>query len=284
MEIKLSLNKDVNYNANFYFEKAKKLKRKIKGVDEIIEKTQKEIIKFEEQKEEYLKKKEEKKKIEVHKKKEWYEKFRYTFTSSGFLVVIGKDAGTNEILIKKHTEENDIIFHTQAPGSPFGIVKSAISKSNSDFESTVLLSKTELEEVAQFICCFSSQWKKGYGTADAFWVFPKQVSKKAESGEFMSRGSFMIRGKKNIIKNVVLRIYLGIRKEEIEIGDEKLEIKNLFSGSENSCKKYCNNNYIKLEPGNDNYKKLTKEIKKRLKSHIEDLPKYIPNGCRILKK
>ena len=53
----------------------------------------------------------------------------------------------------------------------------------------------------------------------------------------------------------------------------------------NACKKYCNNRYIKLEPGLDNYKKMTKEIKTRLKvSNLEDLPKYIPNDCKILKR
>jgi len=293
MEVKFFLNKDVNFNANFYFGKSKKLKSKIIGNLEIIEKTKKDIEEFESRKEEYLEKKEKKEKIKLIKKKEWYEKFRYTFTSCGLLVVIGKDAGTNEILIKKHAEEGDIIFHTQEPSSPFGIVKGGENK----------LSKNELEEVAQFICCFSAQWKKGFGTADAFWVLPDQVSKKAESGEYMNRGSFMIRGKKNIIKNIPLRICLGIRRIEIknnekidnliphqipsskkEEQEDKIFYDELFSGSENACKKYCNNKFIKLEPGQDNYKKLTKEIRKKLKGHIEDLPKYIPNNCRILKR
>jgi hypothetical protein len=146
------------------------------------------------------------------------------------------------------------------------------------------VSKEEIEECAQFLCCFSSQWKKGFGTADAFWVEPEQVSKKAESGEYMSKGSFMVRGKKNILKNINLQICLGVRTEKLNIEGEEIEIEELFSGSLNSCKKFCENRFIKLEPGQDNYKKLTKEIKKRLKFNLEDLPKYIPNNCKILKK
>ena len=96
----------------------------------------------------------------------------------------------------------------------------------------------------------------------------------------------MIRGEKNIVKNIQNRIHLGIKKEKIKIDEnEEIETYELFSGSENACKKFCKNNYIKLEPGNDNYKALTKEIKKRLKiQYLEDLPKYIPNNCKILKK
>ncbi len=276
MEVKLFLNKDVNENANFYFEKGKKLKAKNPGLEKAITITKKEIEEFIKKKQDYENLKIKKEKITSLRKKEWYEKFRYTFTSSGFLCVIGKDAGTNEILIKKHMEENDLVLHTQAPGSPFCIIKEAKDK----------ISKEEIYEAAQFTCCFSSQWKKGYGDADAFWVNPDQISKKAESGEYIAKGSFMIRGNKNIIKGIPLKICLGIETKKVndEEGNEH-EYEEIISGSENLCKKKCKNRYIKLEPGNENYKALSKEIKKRLKtSHLEDLPKYIPNNCKILKK
>lgn len=274
MELELHLKKTVNENANIYFDNAKKLKKKIYGIDKIIESKNKQLEDFENKKERYLKQKQKQEKIKIHKKKQWYEKFRYTFTSNGFLVIIGKDAGTNEILIKKHTQEKDIVMHTEAKGSPFGIIKSENKE----------VPKLDIEEAAQFICCFSAQWKKGFGTADAFWVLPNQVSKTAQSGEFMSRGSFMIRGKKNILKNITLKICLGIIKSEIKTEDETFEIEELFSGSEEACKRYCKTRFIKIEPGQDNYKKLTKEIKKRLKCQIEDLPKFIPNNCKILKR
>lgn len=275
MQIKLIMNKSVNENANLYFEKAKKLKSKIPGIEKTIEKTKKEIEEFEEKKEQYLKKKQKEETLKIHKKKEWYDKFRFTHTTSGFLCVLGKDAGTNEILIKKHMQENDIVIHTEAPGSPFCLIKEASGK----------ISKEEIEEAAQFTCCFSAQWKAGYGTADAFWVKPEQVTKKALSGEYMSKGAFMIYGQKNIIKNIPLKICLGVKKQQTTTQEnEKIEYEELFSGSENACKKYSPNRFIKLEPGKDTYKALTKEIKKRLKTHIEDLPKYIPNNCKILKK
>lgn len=282
MEIKLSLNKNINENANIYFEKAKKLKAKLPGINEAIENTKKEIKEFENKKENYVKKKEENKLLEENRKKEWFEKFRWTKTSSGFLCVMGKDAGTNEVLIKKHLETNDIVIHTEAPASPFGIIKNATKDGKQ-----LLISKEEIEETASIICSFSAQWKKGYGSADAFWVYPNQISKEANSGEYIAKGAFMIRGEKNQLKNLQLKIYLGIETKKIQTKESTqiLEYNELFSGSENACKKYCGKRYIKLEPGLDNYKKMTKEIKTRLKvSNLEDLPKYIPNDCKILKR
>ena len=268
MEIKLSLNKDVNANANFYFEKAKKLKKKLPGIEEAVANAEKEIAEFDKRKSEHLEKKEKEAKIKGLRKKEWYEKFRFTFTSSGRLFVMGKDATSNEVLIKKHMEEGDFVFHTEAPGSPFGILKGGSS------------SKDELEEVGQFLACFSKQWKKGFGTADVFYVNPDQVSKKAESGEFIARGAFMIRGEKKFLKNLPLRICLGVQKKKLA---EDVEVEELFSGSEKACSKFCKT-FIKIEPGDMNYKKMGQEVRKRLRIVPEDLPKYIPNEGRILKK
>lgn len=283
MEIKLELNKDINFNANFYFNKSKKLKAKLPGIDKAIKVTNDEILNFDQRRESYLKNKDKREKILEIKKKEWYEKFRWTILESGHLFVLGKDSGTNEVLIKKHTTNKDIVFHTQAPGSPFGIIKDVINENGE-----IMLKKDELEQAGQFLVCFSSQWKKGFGTADAFWVKPEQVSKKAESGEFMSKGSFMIRGDKNIIKNIPLKISIGVIIKEIEVGDKDnsqiIEYEELFSGTQKACQKFCKKRYVNLEPGQLRYKALNKNLKTRLKTHIEDLPKYIPGECKILKK
>lgn len=277
MEVKLFLNKDIHENANLYFNKAKKLKAKLPGIEKAVDNVRIEIENFEKKKESYLIEKEKEQKLKIHKKKEWYEKFRYTFTKNGFLCVIGKDSGTNEILIKKHSEENDLILHTETPGSPFGIIKNGRDKASSE----------DILEAGQFLSCFSKQWKSGFGTADAFWVYHEQLSKQPQSGEYMSKGSFMVRGKKNILKNIQLRICLGVKTSYItcEDSEEKIEYNELFSGSDNACRKYCGQRYIKLEPGSSNYKALTKEIKKRLGfNDIVDLPKFIPNDSKILKK
>jgi predicted ribosome quality control (RQC) complex YloA/Tae2 family protein len=279
MEIKLELNKDINYNANKYFEKAKKLKNKLPGIEKTIEKTKKEI---ENKKEELLKKKEILKTKEIinqTKHKEWFDKFRWTKTLSNKLFVIGKDATTNEILIKKYLEETDLILHSQAPGSPFGIIKNALNK-----DKEIIISKEEILNAMQFLLCFSKQWKNGFGTADAFYVKPEQISKTPNSGEFMSKGSFMIKGEKNIIKNIPLQIGIGIIEKKINIEEKEIKYYEIFSSDSKTIKYFCKK-YLILEPGNLKYKALNKLIKKELKIPvIEDLPKYIPNDCKINKK
>jgi len=55
-----------------------------------------------------------------------------------------------------------------------------------------------LNEAGQFAVCFSAAWDSKVLTA-AYWVTPDQVSKTAPSGEYLTVGSFMIRGKKNFL-------------------------------------------------------------------------------------
>jgi predicted ribosome quality control (RQC) complex YloA/Tae2 family protein len=46
--------------------------------------------------------------------------------------------------------------------------------------------------------CRSGAWNQKVITS-AFWVYSEQVSKTAPSGEYLTTGSFMIRGKKNYL-------------------------------------------------------------------------------------
>ena len=279
VKVELDLSKSIHENANSYFSKSKKLKNKLPGIEKTIEKTKEEIENLSKKQHEIESKKKKQELLKHHVPKKWYDKFRHTKTVSGKLVVLGKDAGTNEILIKKHLEETDIVFHTTAPGSPFALVKKAL-----DEQGNLTISKSELEEVGQVVCAFSSQWKRGFGTADCFWVYPNQVTKSSVSGEFISRGSFMIYGKKNELKNLVLQLGLGVKVDTITTNDGEIKYEYLFSGSINAVKNYCKHRYVKLEPGNDNYKKLGKEIKKKLNTPIDYLPTVIPNNSKILKK
>ena len=63
-----------------------------------------------------------KRKVEMENK-EWYEKFRWFTSSDGFLVVAGKDTVSNEVLIKKYTTQEDVVFHAEITGAPFTVVK-----------------------------------------------------------------------------------------------------------------------------------------------------------------
>lgn len=82
-------------------------------------------------------------------------KFRKFFTSSGNLVVGGKNAEQNEELITKHLNGKDVVLHTKAAGSPFCVVKAEGKK----------ISSSDIKEAAIFCATFSREWKKKKGDA-----------------------------------------------------------------------------------------------------------------------
>ena len=112
-EISIRSGKSVENKINDLYTEIKKLRTKIKGANETIIKLKKKEI----SKEKIIRK------IEKKKISKWYEKFRWFYTKNNNLVLGGRDATTNDILIKKHMEKGDLVFHTTDPGSPFFILK-----------------------------------------------------------------------------------------------------------------------------------------------------------------
>ena len=200
LKIKLDITKSLEQNAGMYFEKAKKAKKKLEGAEEALNNSLNKLEKVKlEQSKEISKVKE-----KVLVKKEWYEKFRWFISSEGFLCIGGRDATTNEIVIKKHTDKEDIVFHTSIAGSPFFVIKTEGKK----------VSESTLNETAQATAAYSRAWKLGLSMQEVFYVNPEQVSKKANSGEFIGRGAFMIYGKKNFITPEI-KLAIGIKNSKI---------------------------------------------------------------------
>ena len=114
----LDLTKSIDGNAAAYFEKAKKIKKKIEGAEKALRENLKKMQELESKKEKINLEKTKQNKLK-ERKREWYEKFRWFISSEGFLVIGGRDSTSNEIVVKKHTEANDLVFHTDMAGSPF---------------------------------------------------------------------------------------------------------------------------------------------------------------------
>ena len=92
-------------NAENYYEKAKKAKRKTKGALIAIENTKKQLEKIKAKKDVAMES------ISVPKKRvkknlKWFEKLRWFVSSEGVLVVGGRDANSNESVVKKYLEPN----------------------------------------------------------------------------------------------------------------------------------------------------------------------------------
>jgi len=267
MQMELDLNKSVEQNAEVYFEKAKKARRKIDGINKAIASAREKLERLHhEEKERLVKKEEQKKAVEKKKarKQEWYEKFRWFFSSEGFLVVGGRDATTNEIMIKKHAEKDDLVFHTDMAGSPFFIVKANSQPGKKPTEKT-------LQEVADTTCAYSRAWKLGMSTTEVFWVNPDQVSKTAQPGEFLPKGAFMIRGKTNYVKPR-LNIAIGM-----------LDDGRVMGASVNAVKAHCKK-YVEISQGNEKTSETAKKIRAKIGGDLDDIIKVIPSGGAKVRK
>ena len=255
VKLVFDLKKSIEENASDYYDKAKKLKKKISGAEEALQKSLKKLKQFEAKKEMLVAKEKENKVRE--RKKEWYEKFRWFLSSDGFLILGGRDATSNEIVIKKHTDKNDIVFHTDLAGSPFFVIKAENKK----------IPESTLKEVADATCTFSRVWKLGLQFTEVFYVTPEQVSKKAQSGEYLTKGAFMIYGKTNYIENKV-NLAVGITKNNA-----------IMSGPVEAIKKNCEE-FVLLKQGDEKVSSIAKKINFKLGKglDLDDIIRALPAG------
>ena len=252
-------------NAESYYEKAKKAKKKTKGAIIAIENTKKQLEKIKSKKELAMEN------ISIPKKREkknlkWYEKLRWFITSDNTLVVAGRDAGTNEAVVKKYLDNNDIYLHADIHGASSTVIKLE-SKSLND---------TILKESGEFAASFSSAWTKGFNTQDVFWVYPDQVSKTPEAGEFLAKGSFVIRGNRNYIRSAKVKIAIGI---------VDYEGKRIMAGPVEALEAHCEN-YVVLKPGYTKKEAIAKKILHEINEDelisLDDIIRVLPSGkCDI---
>jgi predicted ribosome quality control (RQC) complex YloA/Tae2 family protein len=184
-------------------------------------------------------------------KRRWYENFHWFKSSDGLIVVGGRDASQNEALVRKWLRDDGIYVHADVHGGPSVII---LSESSSIPESTIY-------EAAQFAVSFSNAWRGMMESASAFWVYGKQVSKSAPSGEYLSRGAFMIYGRKNYIHNIPLRVSIGLMPSDYGC--------ILVSGPPSAISKWCFKS-ITLAPGIEPIEKLWVKFKKLLSSELDE--------------
>ena len=268
-KIKINTKSSLQSIASVLFNEAKKQSGAISSIEEIKSKTEKKLEKFQSKTES------EKDLIVVSeiRKKSWYERYRWFFTSDGFLVVGGRDAASNSAVVRKHLVKNDKIFHADIFGSPFFIIKDAENAPD-----------TSMNEVAHATVCFSRAWREGLYGVSAYWVNPEQVKKSAPSGEFLPKGSFTIDGQRNFINSKNLILAVGIIPQE--------DGYSLTCGPPDTIKKnsIC---YAIIEPHGsemaDNAKKIRIEFLKiyeeiTKKISIDDFVRVLPAGKSQIKE
>ncbi|WOF15606.1 fibronectin-binding domain-containing protein [Methanoplanus sp. FWC-SCC4] len=241
--IRIYVHESLESNANRYYNEIKKYKKKKTGALAAMER--------------FVEKEPPKKKKEfVFLKPKWYHRFRWFFTSDGVLVIGGRDAGTNEEIVKKYLEGNDRFAHADVHGGSVVIIKG-------DTEC--------MDEVAQFAASYSNIWKAGHFEGDVYVANREQVSKTAESGEYVARGAFVIRGERKYFRDVPLGVAIGLQYEP-SLG--------VIGGPVSAVKKRAKY-YVELKPGtyesNDAAKKVLKAIKEKIPADEQKSLKKILN-------
>ena len=136
------------------------------------------------------------------KRSHWFERYRWFISSEGAVVVGGRDAGSNDQMVKRHLKEGDVYVHADLHGAASVIVKHPPPGGPP-------LTETTYREAGQWAVAFSKAWRAGLASVSAFWVTHDQVSKAAMSGEFVARGAWVIHGTKHALKDLPNELALG---------------------------------------------------------------------------
>jgi predicted ribosome quality control (RQC) complex YloA/Tae2 family protein len=297
--VEIEINKTVEENAARYYEDAKWAKKKMSGLGEARGDFEEKLTEAEEREEKALgedfkklvfarekpeeaeEAREEELEAEAERpaerkplRRKWYEKFRWFFSSDGFLVVAGKSADQNELLLKKHADTQDIVYHADVPGAAFVVIKTQGLEVPDDTR----------REAAEFAAACSKAWSRGLGTVDIFSVPRERVSKSPPSGEYLPKGSFMIHGERNWFRNLELKLAVGIKI------DREANQARVISGPVMPVRK--NSDYmITMKPGLKKSLELARAIKNKIlvkarpddrylieRLPLEELQVVVPSG------
>ncbi|XP_035529200.1 nuclear export mediator factor Nemf-like [Morone saxatilis] len=127
--------------------------------------------------------------IQKARKVYWFEKFLWFISSENYLVIAGRDQQQNEMIVKRYLRAGDIYVHADLHGATSCVIKNPSGDP---------ISPRTLTEAGTMSVCYSAAWDAKIITS-AWWVHHHQVSKTAPTGEYLTTGSFMIRGKKNFL-------------------------------------------------------------------------------------
>ncbi|MDY6778960.1 MAG: ribosome rescue protein RqcH, partial [Halobacteria archaeon] len=206
----------------------------------------------------------------------WYERFRWFRTSDGYLVIGGRNADQNEEINSKYMESHDLFFHTQAEGGPITVLKA--TEPDESVPDEVDIPETSKREAAQFAASYSSLWEAGQYSAEVYSASPDQVSKTPESGEYIRKGSVVVRGERRYY-DVALRVAVGLRLDD-EAG--------VVGGPPNAVRSYAEH-CVELEPGEYNPNDTAKKIYRRFRDEFDEslvrsltstdeIRRYLPPG------
>ncbi|MDP7202872.1 MAG: ribosome rescue protein RqcH [Candidatus Poseidoniaceae archaeon] len=285
--VEVYLDDTVHQNAQRWFEKARKQKEKSVGARQALIATRKELEKARK----VEKAIEEGGKVAGIRRSRrlWFENHRWTILDGNHLMVAGRDAKGNDMLVKKHLRSDDRYVHADLHGAASGIMKMKAGFINDEHPPSNLpegvpafrlvddigieeFSEEAQTQAASLALAWSRAWNAGRAGGAVFWVKPGQVSKSAETGEFVGKGSFVIRGKRNWMRDVPLELALGL----VCINTVPL----LMCGTVNGVSAICQRWAI-IRPGREKKEMLANRIAKATGLTTDDVLPVIPGQSEI---
>ncbi len=260
LEISLDVRKSAAQNANAKYGTDKKAKEKIEGAKKAMDKT---IQKLEGLKIEVTGSEEKR-----PTKRFWFESYRWFISSGGNLVLGGKNASSNEKIVKKYLKAGDRYVHADIHGAPSCVVKAADAEGNE-----LKISEKTLDEACQFALSYSKAWNQ-FASGSVYWVNPEQVSKTPESGEYLPKGAFVVRGKRNYVK-------CGVEMAIGKIGISGYE--KIMGGPHPAVKKWADR-WVVIEHGERDKNEAARYLAKKFDVIIEEIQRILPPGGITIKE
>lgn len=237
--------KSLEANASSYFDKSKEMDRKAERTREVI--ASKAVSKP-------------KKKIVKNQNIEWFERFRWFITTDGEIAVGGKDARSNELVVKKYLKNNDRYAHADVHGAPSVVVKNI---------NGIQPSEQSMLEACNFSLSYSKAWGARVSGGHSFWVENDKVSKTPNTGEFLAKGAFVIRGKRNWHRNLELNVAIGLISYDGTL--------KFMGGPISSIEKHSEK-YVIFRPGFTERKIVIRKLSEAFSAESTDIEKLLPSG------
>ena len=290
LQAQLRLDDTVHQNAQFFFTTANKQKAKTKGAVEALEETN---IQLKRAQKKEVKAKESGRLSKVKRSKRlWFENHRWSMTTGGHLLVGGKDAKGNDAIVKKHLSGSDMYLHADIHGAPscslratqgFVIDENPPANIPKDIPAYKLVDKLgderinddKLTEAATLALCWSRAWSSGGGHGTVFAVKPAQVSKTAQTGEYVGKGAFIVRGQRQWFRDLDVKIGIGI----VAINGVPL----LMSGTPELILSICSR-YAILSSGITKKDRLANRIYKNTGISTDEILAVLPGPCDIMEE
>lgn len=289
-QVLLELDATVHQNAQRYFESARKQKNKTSGAVEALEETELQLKR--------AKKKEMKQKASgklnrlKRSKRMWFEQHRWGVVTGGHLLVGGKDAKGNDSIVKKHLSGLDMYLHADLHGAPscslratqgFALEERRPSHLPEDIPAYRLVDKlgdeeineNKLSQAATLALSWSRAWNSGGSHGTVYSVKPAQVSKTAQTGEYVGKGAFIVRGQRTWYKDLNVEIGIGI----VAINGVPL----MITSSPDEIKTMCTR-YAILRPGITKKERVANQIYKITGLSTDDLLGVLPGACEVVEE